>query len=204
MGLLALFAGCTTTPSPKTQSDHWREYFKKHGWLKNDDADKGKNESERETPQNEPPPAQPPQPTPPPPPAQPYQPKLPDLSQLPQLTDLLNPEILKKRFPDLWQKMQKQYPNLPLEKLLPKVPEALQKESFEPLIEAYCSDKFPDKGGWGYKGCMLAGKGLAKQECAKAKGKVEEACKKFGKVCEDQRVKEAIEKVLKACEKAAN
>lgn len=104
----------------------------------------------------------------------------------------------------MWDKAQKKYPDLPLEKLLPKVPEALQKESFEPLIEAYCLNKSPNKESWGYKGCMFVGKSLAKQQCDKAKGTVEENCKKFGKVCENPRVKEAINKVLKACDKASN
>lgn len=188
--LLAFWAlRCTPATPPKTADsshqeddwgdeggDDWGDNDNNDNWEDNDDGDDDDDtdNDKKKKPKGETPPAGPPQS------------KLPDL------------EELKKKLPDL-EELKKKLPPWALK----KAAEALQKKSLEPLIKAYCHDKFPKKG-MGYRVCVAGGKAVAKEQCAKARGKVEEVCKLLGKTCDDPKVKDTIEKLLTLCDQATD
>lgn len=140
--------------------------------------------------------------------------KIPELSQIPglnklpvyvlthpSLQDMLDPNELKNKLPEIWAWAKQKYPNVPLEQLLPKIPEALAQESFDPLIKAYCLDKFPD-AGLGHSVCVGGLKTVARQKCANADQKVQELCSKNSFICKHPKVREKLDQALKACKKA--
>jgi hypothetical protein len=98
-------------------------------------------------------------------------------------------------------KLPSSIPGLPEGVTVADIQRAITEQSLTPIIEAACFGKFPDKSGFGYKGCLMVAKADVQQRCADKAALVEEACQKLGGFCRINHMRNIVEKLVDYCDK---